>query len=99
MHAAGPDPWPGGCECGGGDTMNALAANDVMAAGLLALARLAGGAPGRCGPAMAPAWPPRTGHEGTTLTPGATRVRPSAPTASASPKATSAPSPASSPRP
>ncbi len=19
MHAAGPDPWPGGCECGGGD--------------------------------------------------------------------------------
>src|SRR6266853_4631601 len=28
MHAAGPDPWPGGCECGGGDTMNALAANE-----------------------------------------------------------------------
>jgi hypothetical protein len=29
MQAAGPDPWPGGCECGGGDTMNALAANDI----------------------------------------------------------------------
>src|SRR4249919_1179777 len=28
MHAAGPDRWPGGCECGGGDTMNALAANE-----------------------------------------------------------------------
>jgi hypothetical protein len=28
MQAAGPDPWPGGCECGGGDTMNALAANE-----------------------------------------------------------------------
>ena len=40
MHAAGPDPWPGGCECGGGDTMNALAANDFEAADLLALARL-----------------------------------------------------------
>jgi hypothetical protein len=39
-HAAGPDPWPGGCGCGGGDTMNALAANDFEAAGLLALARL-----------------------------------------------------------
>src|SRR5947207_1849940 len=26
MHAAGPDRWPGGCECRGGDTMNALAA-------------------------------------------------------------------------
>src|SRR5712691_8183689 len=31
MQAAGPDPWPGGCECGGGDTMNALAANDIEA--------------------------------------------------------------------
>jgi hypothetical protein len=47
MHAAGPDPWPGGCECGGGDTMNALAANDFEAADLLALARLDDGAPGR----------------------------------------------------
>ena len=28
MQAAGPDPWLGGCECGGGDTMNALAANE-----------------------------------------------------------------------
>jgi transcriptional regulator of acetoin/glycerol metabolism len=28
MHAAGPDRWPGGCECRGGDTMNALAANE-----------------------------------------------------------------------
>jgi transcriptional regulator of acetoin/glycerol metabolism len=28
MQAAGPDRWPGGCECGGGDTMNALAANE-----------------------------------------------------------------------
>ncbi len=56
--------------------MNALAANDFEAADLLALARLDDGAPGRCGPAMAPAWPPRTGREGTTQTPGATRVRP-----------------------
>src|SRR5271165_1488233 len=32
MQAAGPDPWPGGCECGGGDTMNALPANDIEAA-------------------------------------------------------------------
>ena len=38
--------------------MNALAANDFEAAGLLAPARLAGGAPGRCGPAMVTAWPP-----------------------------------------
>src|SRR5260370_27032187 len=37
MHAAGPDPWPGGCECGGSDTMNALAANDIEAADPLAL--------------------------------------------------------------
>jgi hypothetical protein len=29
--AAQPDPWPGGCGCGGGDTMNALAANDLEA--------------------------------------------------------------------
>jgi transcriptional regulator of acetoin/glycerol metabolism len=28
MHAAGPDRWPGGRECRGGDTMNALAANE-----------------------------------------------------------------------
>ena len=28
MQAAGPDPWPGGCGSGGGDTMNALAANE-----------------------------------------------------------------------
>jgi hypothetical protein len=76
MHAAGPDPWPGGCERGGGDTMTAPAADDLEAAGLLALARLDDGAPGRSGPAMAPAWPPRTGHEGTTQTPGATGVRP-----------------------
>jgi hypothetical protein len=34
MQAAGPDPWPGGCECGGGDTMNALAVNDFEAADL-----------------------------------------------------------------
>ena len=57
MHAAGPDPWPGGCESGGGDTMNALAANDVVAAGLLALARLAGRRAGplrpRHGPGLA----------------------------------------------
>ena len=64
----GQIPWPGGCECGGGDTMNALAANDFEAADLLALARLDDGAPGRCGPAMAPAWPPRTGREGMTQT-------------------------------
>jgi hypothetical protein len=38
--------------------MNALAANDIEAAGLLALARPDDGAPGRCGPALAPAWPP-----------------------------------------
>jgi hypothetical protein len=51
MQAAGPDPWPGGCECGGGATMNALAAGDIEAADLLALARLDDdGAPGRCGP-------------------------------------------------
>ncbi len=31
----------------------------------LALARLGDGAPGRCGPVMVTAWPPRTGHEGT----------------------------------
>jgi hypothetical protein len=50
MQAAGPDSWPGGCECGSGDTMNALAAQDVEAADLLALARLDDdGAPGRCG--------------------------------------------------
>jgi len=49
--------------------MNALAADDFEAADLLALARLAGGAPGRCGPAMVTAWPPRTGPEGTTQTP------------------------------
>jgi hypothetical protein len=55
--------------------MNALAANDIEAADLLALARPDDGAPG-CGPAMVPAWPPRTGREGTTQTPGATRVRP-----------------------
>ncbi len=30
--------------------MNALAANDFQAAGLLAPARPGGGAPGRCGP-------------------------------------------------
>ncbi len=49
MQAAGPDPWPGGCECGSGDTMNALAANDIMAAD--PLARLDDdGSPGRCGP-------------------------------------------------
>ena len=34
MQAAGPDPWPGGCECDGGDTMNVLAANDFEAADL-----------------------------------------------------------------
>ena len=37
MQAAGPDPWPSGCECGGSDTMNALAANDIEAADPLAL--------------------------------------------------------------
>src|SRR5260370_5384710 len=47
MQAAGPDSWPGGS----GDTMNALAAQDVEAADLLALARLDhDGAPGGCGP-------------------------------------------------
>src|SRR5438128_12324139 len=51
MQAAGPDPWPGGGECGGGDTMNALAANDFEAADLLALARL-DDAPGRPVPDM-----------------------------------------------
>ena len=45
--------------------MNALAADDFEAAGLLALARPGDGAPGRCGPVMVTAWPPRTGHEGT----------------------------------
>ena len=50
MQAAGPDPWPGGCECGSGATMNALAAQDIEAADLLALARLDDGAPGRSGP-------------------------------------------------
>jgi hypothetical protein len=51
MQVAGPDPWPGGCGCGSGDTMNALAANDPGAADLLALARLDDdGAPGRRGP-------------------------------------------------
>src|SRR5260370_37132743 len=51
MQAAGPDPWPGGCGCGSGATMNALAVQDIEAADLLALARLDdGGAPGRCGP-------------------------------------------------
>src|SRR5258708_36180064 len=51
MHAAGPDPRPGGCGCGRGATMNALAAQDIEAADLLALARLDDdGAPGRCGP-------------------------------------------------
>src|SRR5258707_13322962 len=51
MQAAGPDPWPGGCGCGSGATMNALAAQDIEAADLLALARLDDdGAPGRCGP-------------------------------------------------
>ena len=43
IRAAWPDPWPGG----GGDTMNALAANDFQAADLPALARLDDGAPGR----------------------------------------------------
>jgi hypothetical protein len=38
--------WPGGS----GATMNALAAQDIEAADLLALARLDDGAPGRCGP-------------------------------------------------
>jgi DNA-binding NtrC family response regulator len=33
MHAAGPDRWPGGCECGGSDTMNALAADERWAVG------------------------------------------------------------------
>src|SRR5260221_14577816 len=32
MQAAGPDPWPGGCGCGSGDTMNAFAASDLEAA-------------------------------------------------------------------
>ena len=40
MQAAGPDPWPGGCECGSGAMMNAVAAQDIEAADLLALARL-----------------------------------------------------------
>jgi hypothetical protein len=45
MQAAGPDPWPGGS----GATMNVLAAQDIEAADLLALARLDDdGAPGRC---------------------------------------------------
>src|SRR5258705_3715687 len=36
MQAAGPDPWPGGCGCGSGDTMNAFAASDLEAADPLA---------------------------------------------------------------
>jgi hypothetical protein len=40
--------------------MNALAANDIEATDLLALARLDGdGSPGRCGPP----WRPCTGHD------------------------------------
>src|SRR5260221_13109400 len=51
MQTAGPEPWPGGCGCGSGATMNALAAQDIEAADLLALALLDDdGAPGRCGP-------------------------------------------------
>src|SRR5260221_14752633 len=51
MQAAGPDPWAGGWGCGRGATMNALAAQDIEAPDLLALARLDDdGAPGRCGP-------------------------------------------------
>src|SRR5690348_1733216 len=42
----GSDPWPGGCRCGRGDTMNAFAADDLAAPDLLALAQLDdGGAP------------------------------------------------------
>jgi hypothetical protein len=40
MRAAGPDPWPGGCGRGSGDTMNTFTAKDLGAADLLALARL-----------------------------------------------------------
>jgi hypothetical protein len=45
MQAAGPDPWPGSCACGQGETMNAvtasdLEASDIEAADLPALARL-----------------------------------------------------------
>src|SRR5258708_29625887 len=46
MQAAGPEPWPGGCGCGSGATMNARAAQDINVADLLALARLDGGRPG-----------------------------------------------------
>ena len=39
MRAAGPDPWPGGCGYGSGDTMNTFTVNDLEAADPLALAR------------------------------------------------------------
>jgi hypothetical protein len=43
MQAAGPDPWPGGCGRGSGDTMNTFTANEpAAAADLVAMARLAG---------------------------------------------------------
>jgi hypothetical protein len=40
VATVGPDPWPGGCGWGTGDTMNVFAANDLEAVDLLALARL-----------------------------------------------------------
>jgi hypothetical protein len=40
VATAGSGLWSGGCGCGTGDTMNVLAADDLEAAGLLALARL-----------------------------------------------------------
>ena len=46
MQAAGPDPWPGGWECGGGDPVNALAANDFEAADLHGSKVKTAGSPG-----------------------------------------------------
>src|SRR5258708_6904965 len=74
MQAAGPDPWPGGCGCGSGATMNALAVQDIEAADLLALARLDDGrAPGRCGPPRAQ---PRRPRPATIAAPPALRPAP-----------------------
>ena len=62
MQAAGPDPWPGGCECGGGDTMNALPANDIEAAEPPGPARRRRAGPLRPGHGPSLAAPYRTGR-------------------------------------